>query len=329
MNDPSGMAPEGGGNKDGSPFGKDSTTGETFLKRELDGVTISATRLLKNAVTVASTPMQSAQFGWDKDGKAKAGYTIPATDNLGSILEPGYQIRGRKPGASNVNPYHAGIAINMTKNPYALAFVLVGALAYHELTKNPGQETVFTIPRPGRTGEGVQASDGETQPASTTRPQAETRPQVEPNPPGVPVAIGRPKPPENKDEVITFYRGERDYVADDVVATQMWDLDEIAERQLYKPYDKGLYLTTQISTAHYFGGVFRFPEGYGILEMQVKKSDWASFLSINPDVVYERPMNRPPLPMMTETIIPFEKVATFRGILLQPGIKKCFSQYPQ
>lgn len=69
---------------------------------------------------------------------------------------------------------------------------------------------------------------------------------------------GEPEPPEGDDdnsEYITFYRGERAYVADEVVASQMWDLGKLAELQRNRQYDGGLYLTTQLNTAIYFGDV--------------------------------------------------------------------------
>jgi len=181
MNDPSGMAPEGGGgNKDGSPFGKDSTTGETFLKRELDGVTISATRLLKNATSATPNPNASSPMG-PQNALVPYNYgpTLePPTYNPPPVEKIPFEKKSFKPRPAPIagKSFWGGAGGFLLRGGLLLGFLLIPT-------------PTGSNDRPPNNYPGYNPGED---PFCYNEPEQETKPK--PEPPKVPVVVEKPKP---------------------------------------------------------------------------------------------------------------------------------------
>ena len=120
------------------------------------------------------------------------------------------------------------------------------------------------------------------------------------------------------DDFITFFRGTTWGDAMEVVDNQAIDAARIVRNQASAPpaSGPGAYLTSQEDTAKYFanlaGGSGR-GMGPGVMRIDVPRAQFEEF-AVRCSICVEAPMPQPPLPNMTETLIPFEHLPEFNSM---------------
>ncbi len=123
---------------------------------------------------------------------------------------------------------------------------------------------------------------------------------------------------EEDEEYVTFYRGTRYYPGLAVLQSQDFRQSIDEERQMLNPniIHKGLYLTKDPKQAYYWATTqgSADPNGYMVLSVVFKKSDWLKFKKLNPDVIDDSMVIQPPLKDEDwfETVIPYTKIISFQ-----------------
>jgi RHS repeat-associated protein len=119
---------------------------------------------------------------------------------------------------------------------------------------------------------------------------------------------------EEPDTSIIFYRGTGLYDATDIMENGLVDIQRIIFWQdRYNAPRPGFFITSQYWNANYWADL-SYAEGQGggpaILQMIVPKRRFQRF-TLRHGIAIEAPMPTPPLPGMTETLIPFHAMPEF------------------
>jgi RHS repeat-associated protein len=115
----------------------------------------------------------------------------------------------------------------------------------------------------------------------------------------------------SSDEILTFFRGTTYGDALEVVDNQAISAERILVNQAAAPpaSGPGAYLTKQLGTAEYFANLAgqdgRRGLGDAVLRIDVPRAQFEEF-AVRCNICVDAPMPQPPLPNMTETLIPFE-----------------------